>query len=87
MSWLCRRRHKHDLRHSCAALLIELGAHPKAIQERLGHTSITVTMDVYGHLFPALNEALTERLDEVFRAARKSHIPDRSATVVALPDL
>jgi integrase len=77
----------HDLRHSCAALLIELGAHPKAIQERLGHSSITVTMDVYGHLFPALNEALTERLDEVFRTARESRIPDRSATVVALPKL
>lgn len=60
----------HDLRHSCAALLIEVGAHPKAIQERLGHSSITVTMDVYGHLFPALNEALTDRLDDIFSAAR-----------------
>jgi integrase len=65
----------HDLRHTCAALLIELGAHPKAIQERLGHSSITVTMDVYGHLFPALNEALTERLDDVFRAARGRTLP------------
>jgi integrase len=60
----------HDLRHTCASLLIGLGAHPKVIQERLGHSSIMVTMDVYGHLFPSLNEALTERLDEVFRAAR-----------------
>lgn len=60
----------HDLRHSCAAILIELGAHPKAIQERLGHSSITVTMDVYGHLFPSLDQALTERLDAVFRGAR-----------------
>jgi len=34
----------HDLRHTCAALCIELGAHPKAIQERLGHSSITVTL-------------------------------------------
>jgi integrase len=61
----------HDLRHTCASLLIGLGAHPKVIQERLGHSSIMVTMDVYGHLFPSLNEALTERLDEVFRAARR----------------
>ena len=60
----------HDLRHTCVSLLIQLGAHPKAIQERLGHSSITVTMDVYGHLFPSVAEALTERLDEVFRAAR-----------------
>ena len=60
----------HDLRHSCASILIGLGAHPKVIQERLGHSSIMVTMDVYGHLFPSLNDALTERLDEVFRATR-----------------
>jgi integrase len=73
----------HDLRHSYTALLIELGAHPKAIQERLGHSSITVTMDVYGHLFPALNEALTDRLDDVFRAARThTTIPTPGAVVV-----
>ncbi len=53
----------HDLRHTCASLCIALGAHPKAIQERLGHSSITVTLDRYGHLFPKLDEALTERLD------------------------
>jgi integrase len=75
----------HDLRHSCAALLIELGAHPKAIQERLGHSSITVTMDVYGHLFPALDEALTERLEEVFQSARMRHTGG-SAAVTALPE-
>jgi len=74
----------HDLRHSCAAILIELGAHPKAIQERLGHSSITVTMDVYGHLFPALNEALTERLDEVFRSARARESAHPPAEVVLL---
>ncbi len=59
----------HDLRHTCASLLIDLGAHPKVIQEWLGHKSITVTIDVYGHLFPSLNEALADRLDEVFRRA------------------
>lgn len=59
----------HDLRHTCAALCIALGAHPKAIQERLGHSSITVTLDRYGHLFPKLDETLTSRLDELHRAA------------------
>ena len=59
----------HDLRHTCAALCIALGAHPKAIQERLGHSSITVTLDRYGHLFPKLDEALTGRLDELRRDA------------------
>jgi len=60
----------HDLRHTCASLLIQLGAHPKVIQEWLGHRSITVTMDVYGHLYPSLAEALAERLDDVFSKAR-----------------
>jgi integrase len=59
----------HDLRHTCAALCIALGAHPKAIQERLGHSSITVTLDRYGHLFPKLDETLTTRLDDLRRNA------------------
>src|SRR3712207_8924233 len=54
------------------SVLISLGAHPKAIQERLGHSSITVTLDVYGHLFPSVDEALTERLDEVLEAGREA---------------
>jgi integrase len=59
----------HDLRHTCASLCIALGAHPKAIQERLGHSSITVTLDRYGHLFPKLDEALTDRLNDLHRTA------------------
>lgn len=59
----------HDLRHTCASLLIQLGAHPKAIQLWLGHSDITVTMNLYGHLFPSLEEQLTEALDELGRRA------------------
>ena len=44
----------HDLRHTCASLLIAGGIHPKAMQGRLGHSTITVTLDTYGHLFPSL---------------------------------
>jgi len=57
----------HDLRHTCAALLIAQGAHPKEIQARLGHSSITTTLDRYGHLFPSLDERLKSGLDELFR--------------------
>ena len=39
--------------HICDALLIDQGAHPRAIMERLGHSSISVTIDAYDHLFPA----------------------------------
>ncbi|HEX9530377.1 MAG TPA: tyrosine-type recombinase/integrase, partial [Acidimicrobiales bacterium] len=59
----------HDLRHTCAAMLIGLGAHPKAIMERLGHASITVTLNTYGHLFPELEEALTDGLQGLWDSA------------------
>lgn len=57
----------HDLRHTCASLLIATGANPKAVQAQLGHSSIQVTYDRYGHLFPSDREALAARMDEVFR--------------------
>jgi integrase len=76
----------HDLRHTCAALLIAQGAHPKAIQAHLGHSSIQVTMDRYGHLFPDALEQLADRLD----AARAAALTDPARTepqheVVELP--
>ena len=57
----------HDLRHTHAAFLIAQGEHPKVIQTRLGHSSIKVTLDTYGHLFDGLDEAAAERLDVVFQ--------------------
>ncbi len=78
---MCRCRHNHDLRHTCASLLIDLGAHPKVIQEWLGHKSITVTIDVYGHLFPLLSEAPAERLDEVLREADVPSAPQPSTVI------
>jgi integrase len=55
----------HDLRHFGAALAIAAGGHPKQVQARLGHASIRTTLDVYGSLFPSLDEDLADRLDEV----------------------
>jgi integrase len=62
----------HDLRHTCAALLIAQGAHPKEIQERLGHSTIRLTFDRYGHLFPSLDDRLRDGLEAGFRIARTS---------------
>jgi integrase len=53
----------HDLRHTCASLLIALGEHPKAISDRLGHSTISITLDRYGHLFPDHDDEMMERLD------------------------
>ena len=55
----------HDLRHTCASLLIRQGAHPKAIQHHLGHSSINITMDRYGHLLPDQFDDIASRLDVV----------------------
>jgi integrase len=57
----------HELRHTAAALAIAQGAHPMAIKERLGHASITTTLDRYGGLFPRLDETIAEGLDDVLR--------------------
>jgi integrase len=65
--------HFHSLRHSCATLLIRLGAHPKLVQEVLGHSSIKTTMDKYGHVLPGMQDdamsALDRRLFEKRRCA------------------
>jgi integrase len=75
----------HDLRHTAVALAIGQGAHPKAIQERMGHSSITTTLDRYGHLFPALDETIADGLDETWRGSlAASPRPERGPEVVAL---
>jgi integrase len=62
-------------------LAIARGAHPKAIQARLGHASITTTLNLYGHLFPSLDVELAERLDDV-RAARLRHADPRAVVPI-----
>lgn len=59
----------HDLRHTCATLLIAQGAHAKAIQRHLGHSSIQITFDTYGHLLPDEQDRVADALDETFRNA------------------
>jgi integrase len=58
----------HDLRHTAVALAIGAGYHAKAIQEMLGHASITTTLDLYGHLFDTLQDEAADRLDAIYRA-------------------
>jgi hypothetical protein len=60
----------HDLRHTFASLLIANGEHPKRIQALMGHSSINVTMDVYGHLMPGGGAEVADRLGAlVFRGS------------------
>ncbi|MGH9167370.1 MAG: tyrosine-type recombinase/integrase [Acidimicrobiia bacterium] len=64
----------HDLRHTHVAFLIEAGEDPKVIQERLGHASIRVTYDTYGHLFPGRDERAAERLAGLRYRARVGQV-------------
>jgi len=57
----------HDLRHTHASLLLSSGAHPKALQERLGHASAAFTMNVYAHLLPGVQEEAVVNLEEMLR--------------------
>ena len=55
----------YDLRHSCASLLLAAGENPKVVSERLGHASIVLTMDVYSHVLPNMQQAATEKLEKI----------------------
>ncbi|TCP61247.1 site-specific integrase [Baia soyae] len=53
----------HDLRHTHATLLLQQGEHPKIISERLGHSTISITMDIYSHVMPNMQREATDKLD------------------------
>jgi len=54
----------YDLRHTAASLMIRQGASVKAVQRQLGHATASITLDVYGHLFPDELDALASRLED-----------------------
>jgi integrase len=58
----------HDLRHSYASLLIAAGEHPKVVSALLGHTQIGITMNLYGHLMPALGQATAATIERALTA-------------------
>ena len=60
----------HDLRHSHASHLLRLGVHPKVVSERLGHSSVSITLDTYSHLLPGVQEDAVRRIDDLFKSAK-----------------
>lgn len=70
----------HDLRHTCASLLIAQGANLVAICRQLGHSSIEITANRYGHLFPDELDRLADALDTIYEARTRKD----DATVTAL---
>ena len=57
----------HDLRHSHATHLLASGVHPKIAQERLGHASVAITLDLYSHVLPGMQADAASRVDEALR--------------------
>lgn len=68
----------HDLRHTHATLMLMAGVHPKVVSERLGHASIGITLDIYSHVLPGLQEAAAEKFDRIFET---ENIEDSDANV------
>lgn len=56
----------HDLRHTHATLLLETGIHPKIVAERLGHSDMRVTLEVYSHVLPNMQKDVAEKINKFF---------------------
>jgi integrase len=56
----------HDLRHSCATLLLAQGVNPRVVMETLGHSQVSLTLNTYSHVLPALQRDAAARMDAVF---------------------
>ena len=59
----------HDVRHTHATMLLRQGVHPKAVQERLGHANVGITLDTYSHVMPGMQEEAAVKIDAGLRAA------------------
>jgi integrase len=61
----------HDLRHSCATLLIAQGVHPRVVMEILGHSQISVTMNTYAHVLPETQREAAAKLEVLLSGQQK----------------
>jgi integrase len=57
----------HDLRHTCATLLLSKDVNPKVVSEMLGHATIAITLDIYSHLLPDMQEKAAKALEEALQ--------------------
>jgi integrase len=67
----------HDARHTHASLMLKQGIHPKIVQERLGHTSIQMTLDTYSHVAPGIQQAAAESFDKLLNHDNQNEISSK----------
>jgi len=70
----------HDARHTHATIMPKQGVHPKIVQERLGHSTISTTLDTYSHVAPGLQQAAAKAFDDVLQ--RDSTLDKQSAEIL-----
>ena len=58
----------HDLRHTCATLLLAQGTSARVVMETLGHSQVTLTLDTYSHVLPSVQKEAAQRLDALLSA-------------------
>ncbi len=75
----------HDARHTHASLMLKKGIHPKIVQERLGHSSIEMTLDTYSHVAPGLQQAAAESFDKILGTDHEK--TDNVAKMSPQPDM
>jgi len=63
----------HDLRHTAATLMLQQEINPKVVQERLGHSDISLTLNTYSHVLPSMQEKAAEKMDELFTLTEVSN--------------
>jgi integrase len=60
----------HDLRHTWASLALAAGVHPKIVSERLGHSTIAITLDLYSHVLPGMQSKAAEQVSAMIFGGR-----------------
>ena len=64
----------HDARHTHASLMLKQGVHPKIVQDRLGHATIQMTLDIYSHVMPGLQQAAAESFDRLLNSDTQNEL-------------
>ncbi len=67
----------HDLRHTHASLMLRQGVHPKIVSERLGHSTVGITLDTYSHVTPGLQESAAMRFEEGLSVASTNPVGEK----------
>ncbi|WP_209125452.1 tyrosine-type recombinase/integrase [Alkalihalobacillus sp. BA299] len=64
----------HDLRHTHATIMLQLGEHPKVVSERLGHSKTNVTLDIYSHVVPDMQKSAADKFEQAMRSVNNNNI-------------